>query len=104
MTSNQLIRELENATCELLAADNDLERVQKVLKCRAAVLARIAAREPSSFNANELASLRIAARKGEAALEKLTQLRSATANDWHKLNQLRTALSKPAGPTVSLSA
>src|SRR5579884_1035545 len=104
MSSNQLIRELENATCELLAAaDSDLDRVQKVLKCRAAILARIAASEPGSFTAGELKSLRAAAQKGEQALEKLTMLRSAAAADWHKMNQLRSALSKPASSTVSIS-
>ena len=106
MTSNQLVRELEHATCELLAAsDADLDRVQKLLECRAAVLARIAEYEPTAFTPNELAGLRDAVRNGEAALEKLTVLRRRTAADCSRVNQLRAGTAtEPATNTISLSA
>lgn len=104
MTSNQLIRQLEHATCELVAAaDADLDRVQKLLECRAAVLARIAEYDPSAFTQRELASLRAAARNGEAALEKLTLLRQRTAGDLHRFSHMRTGTSEPAESTLSIS-
>ena len=104
MTPNQIVCELEHATCELLAASSvDLDRVQKLLECRAAVLARIAKCEPSAFTAHELSNLRAALRNGEAALEKLTLLRSHTAAEWSRLNHLRSNAGEPADHTVSLS-
>ena len=104
MTANQLVCQLEHATCELLAAaDTDLDRVQKVLECRAAVLARIESFQPGAFSAPELARLRASVRNGEAALEKLTLFRRTTAGNWQRLNQMRSATSEPRKTTVSLA-
>lgn len=104
MTPNRLVCELENATCELLAAaGTDLDRVQKLLECRGAVLARIAKCEPSSFTARDLSNLRSALRNGEAALEKVTLLRRNTAADWSRLNHLRSTTSEPTDHVVSFS-
>jgi len=104
MTANQLVVQLEHATNELLsAAETDLDRVGKVLECRAAVLARIASFHPGEFSSQELASLRASVRNGEAALEKLTLLRRNTAAGWHRLNHVRASTAEPTRSTVSLA-
>jgi hypothetical protein len=104
MTPNQIVCELENATCELLAASGvDLDRVQKLLECRAAVIARIAKCESSAFTAHELSNLRAVLRNGEAALEKLTLLRSHTAAGWSRLNHLRSTANEQDDHTVSVA-
>jgi|ERR1051326_5093724 hypothetical protein len=104
MTPNQLVCELEHATCELLGAvGTDLDRVQKLLECRAAVLARIAKYDPGVFTARELSNLRSAVRNGEAALEKLTLQRRAAFTDVRRLNHLRSTAPEPAEHTVSVS-
>lgn len=104
MTPNRLVCDLENATCELLAAaGTDLDRVQKLLACRAAVVARIAKYEPKAFTPHDLSNLRAAVRNGEAALEKLTLLRRSTAADWSRLKNLRSTNREPDNHTVSLA-
>jgi DNA-binding FadR family transcriptional regulator len=104
MTPNSLVCELENATCDLLAAaGTDLDRVQKLLECRAAVLARIAKCAPNTFTPQDLVNLRSAVRNGEAALEKLTLMRRSTAADWNRLKNLRLTIRQPANHSVSFS-
>lgn len=104
MTPNELVCQLENATSELLAAAGvDLDRVQKLLECRAAVLARIDACSPASFTQKELSNLRAAVRNGEAALEKLTLLRRRTSSDLHRLNHLPAPVHESTKPTFSIS-
>lgn len=105
MTPTDLVCQLEHATCELLAAlELDLDRVEKVLECRSAVLARIATCRPGAFSQSELSSLRAAVRKGEAALERLTLLRRDAAAELHRLKRVCPRPAEAVKNTVSLSA
>jgi hypothetical protein len=104
MTTDQLVRELENVTDELLTvADADLDRIQEILERRSAAIARIAAYNPGSFTADELPRLRKALCNGDAAHERLIQLRRGVAACC-QLNHLRSCAGVPSETKICISA
>ena len=123
MTANPLVLELENTTAELLTAsesglavsergrvsengsesERGIERVERLLTRRAAVLQNLARTAPEAFTPSELASLRASARMGQLALENLTLFRRRTALEGLRLNRLRLQ-NADDNSTFSLSA
>jgi hypothetical protein len=103
MTSQQLTRDLEKVTRELLSAkETDLDHIEQLLDRRASVLVAITACDPGTFTPEDLATLHAIALDGKAEIEKLILLRRKTAGDWHRLNQLRDSEEEPADTSISL--
>jgi hypothetical protein len=103
VTPQQLTRDLEKVTRELLSAkETDLDHIEKLLDRRASVLVAITACDPGTFTPEDLATLHAIALDGKAEIEKLVLLRRKTAGDWHRLNQLRDSEVQPPNTSISL--